>query len=103
MILLPSFHNSKGRVDLIKQYENECSYWRKVLKCAVSVICLLVQRLLAFRGSHQLIGLPWELSGNPRLLSEYDAFLAEHVRRHANKGGGHTSYLSSTVARSWSI
>jgi len=101
MIELTSLCASKGRVDhgLVKQYEDECSYWRKVLKRAVSVICLLAERSLAFRGSDQLIGSPsnGNYLGILELLSQYDTFLAEHIGRHANKGRGHTSYLSSTV------
>ena len=31
------------------------------------------------------------------LIAEYDKFLAEHISLHANKGSGHTNYLSSTV------
>ena len=31
------------------------------------------------------------------LLSQFDTFLAEHIRRYGNKGRGQVSYLSSTI------
>ena len=31
------------------------------------------------------------------LISKYDPFLAEHIRKNVNQGRGHTSYLSSTI------
>ena len=59
----------------------------------------MTERGLALCGSDQNIGSP--NNGNYldclELITEYDAFLSEHIRKHANKGRGHTSYFSSTV------
>ena len=54
---------------------------------------------LAFRGSDQTIGSRnnGNYLGCLELIAEYDAFLSEHIHKHANKGREHTSYLSSTV------
>ncbi|XP_068203876.1 uncharacterized protein [Palaemon carinicauda] len=35
---------------------------------------------------------------NTELLSIYDSFLAAHIKKHANKGSGHTSYLSHVIS-----
>lgn len=31
------------------------------------------------------------------MIAEYDPFLSAHIKKHANKGSGHTNYLSSTI------
>ena len=31
------------------------------------------------------------------LLAQYDDFLKQHIKKHANLGSGHTNYLSSTI------
>ena len=66
MVALTSLRCSKGRVDreLVKQYDDECCYWHNILKRALSVIRLLVERSLPVRGSDQLIGSP--SNRNPR-------------------------------------
>uniref|UniRef100_H2YTB8 TTF-type domain-containing protein n=1 Tax=Ciona savignyi TaxID=51511 RepID=H2YTB8_CIOSA len=63
--------------DLVKQYEGEVQYWQELLRRLVSVVKFLCVRGLAFRGKNELI--------------------AEHISKHANKGRGHASYLSSTI------
>uniref|UniRef100_H2YLB0 HAT C-terminal dimerisation domain-containing protein n=1 Tax=Ciona savignyi TaxID=51511 RepID=H2YLB0_CIOSA len=63
--------------DLVKQYEGEVQYWQELLRRLVSVVKFLCVRGLAFRGNNELI--------------------AEHISKHANKGRGHASYLSSTI------
>lgn len=85
--------------DLVEQYESEIQYWKQVLRRIVSVVQFLCIRGLAFRGKSELIGSSknGNYLGILELLSEYDTFLAAHIRKHANKGRGHTSYLSSTI------
>ena len=70
-----------------------------ILTRIVSVIHFITERGLALRGSDQTIGSlnNGNYLGCLELLSEYDPFLSEHIRKHANKGRGHTSYLSSTI------
>lgn len=65
----------------------------------MSVVQFLCARGLAFRGKDERIGSPsnGNYLGTLELLSRYDTFLAEHIRKYANKGRGHTSYLSSTI------
>ena len=59
----------------------------------------LAERGLAFRGSDETVGSPHNGNylGALELVSKFDPFLAEHINCHANKGKGHTSYLSKTT------
>jgi hypothetical protein len=101
MIALCSRKAATGRVDtgLTQQFETECQYWRMLLHRVVNVVQFLCERGLAFRGRDEIVG----SNGNGNylgileLLSGYDTFLAEHIRKHGNKGRGHTSYSSSTI------
>ena len=70
-----------------------------MLKRVVSVIILIAERGLAFRGDNQLVGsrLNGNFLGILELLAQYDNFLAGHIATHANRGRGHTHYLSSTI------
>ena len=90
-----------GRVDheMAKQATEMQTYWCQVLKRTVSVISFLAERGLAFRGSDETVGSPnnGNYLGLMELLSQYDSFLAQHIQKHANKGTGHTNYLSSTT------
>ena len=90
-----------GRVhdNLVNLNETEKRYWRQLLQRIVSVVQFLCARGLAFRGKNKLINSPsnGNYLGILELLSSYDTFLAEHIRKHANKGRGHTSYLSLTI------
>ena len=65
------------------------------------MVKFLFIRGLALRGKNELIDSPrnGNYLGILELLSEYNAFLAEHTLVHANKGHGHHSYLSSTVCK----
>lgn len=93
---------SGARVDsnLIQQYETECEYWQAVLKRCVDTLKLLCERGLALRGKDEVIGSPHNGNylGILELLSTYDTFLAAHIKKHANKGSGHTSYLSHVIS-----
>lgn len=90
-----------GRVDaaLVKQMESEREYWQSILKRVVETIRFLAERGLAFRGSDETVGSPnnGNYLGILELLSKFDPFLAEHINSYANKGKGHTSYLSKTT------
>ena len=59
----------------------------------MSVITLIAERSLAFRGENETIGSPKNDNylGIVELLAKYDIYT------HANKGSGHTNYLSSTI------
>ncbi|XP_042213159.1 uncharacterized protein LOC121860170 [Homarus americanus] len=54
---------------------------------------------LALRGDDEIIGSPHNGNylGLLELLAEYDDFLRQHIQSHANRGTGHTNYLSSTI------
>ena len=101
IITLTARKHVSGRIDkgLIQQYESECEYWRALLTRIVSVLRFITERGLALRGSDETICSPNNVNylGCLELIAEYDVFLSEHIRKHANKGRGHTSYLSSTV------
>ncbi|MEL7308383.1 MAG: DUF4371 domain-containing protein, partial [Pseudomonadota bacterium] len=74
-------------------------YWRSVLRRLVSVLKFACERGLALRGDDENIGSPHNGNylGLLELLSEYDDFLKQHIRKLANCGSGHTNYLSSTI------
>ncbi|XP_076812876.1 zinc finger MYM-type protein 1-like [Clavelina lepadiformis] len=57
------------------------------------------KRGLAIRGADEIIGSPHNGNylGIIELLAEYDTLLASHIRKYANCGKGHISYLSSTI------
>ena len=65
----------------------------------LSVLWFITERDLALCVSHQTIGSPknGNYLGGLELIAEYDAFLSENIRKYANKGRGHTSYLSYTA------
>ena len=101
VISLASRSNVLGRIDRQQQQQVDKSfhYWRNILKRCISVIRLLAERGLAFRGEDELVRS--HSNGNYlgvlELLAEHDTFLAEHIQLHANRGSGHTNYLSSTI------
>ena len=92
----------KHRIDiqLEHQYNQERDYWIKVLDRVVATIKFLAERCLAIRGSNE-DNIGSSSNGNflgiLELIARYDPFLAEHIRKNANQGRGHTSYLSSTT------
>ena len=96
-----------GRIDqqLIEQVYYLTKYWKDVLRRVVSVIKFLGERGLAIRGDNEIIGSPknGNFLGLIELLGEYDTVLAKHIQKHANKGSGHTSYLSSTTAEEFIV
>lgn len=71
-----------------------------MLKRLVSVIRFLASRGLPFCGSNNHIGNAnnGNYLGLLELVSEYDKFLETHNSKYANKGRGHVSYLSTTIA-----
>ena len=85
--------------ELLKQMHEEQEYWRKVLQRIVSVIKFLASRGMAFRGENQTLGS--NQNGNYlgilELLSQYDPFLDEHLKKFCNAGKGTTSYLSANI------
>ena len=95
-----SLKRAIGRIDsaLVQQTETAKAYWRCVLHRIFSV-CFLTKRGLPFRGHDEIIGSPHNGNylGILELLSEYDDFLAQHIRQHGQCGRGNTSYLSSTT------
>lgn len=90
-----------ARVDsqLVSRIETEQKYWRTLLERITSVIQFLAERGLAFRGSDETIGSPHNGNylGLLELIAKFDIFLAQHINTYANKGKGHTSYLSKTT------
>jgi hypothetical protein len=85
--------------DMIKQLVDVENYWREVLKRIVSVITFICERGLALRGDNENIGSSsnGNYLGILELIAEYDDFLKHHILKHANRGSGHTNYLSSTI------
>lgn len=85
--------------ELIQQCKDEESYWRQVLKRVVEVTRFLSERGLSFRGSEETFGSPrnGNYLGILELLSKFDPFLAEHIKKYGNKGKETTSYLSNTI------
>jgi len=94
-------HKQTGRIDseLMRQFQQEQTYWQQVLERLVAVIKYLATRGLAFRGQNELIGS--QLNGNYlgalELLSKFDPFLAVHMEKYGNRGKGNPSYLSANI------
>ena len=86
-------------MQLTDQFESERMYWQKVLERIVTVITFLCECGLPLRGKDEIVGS--KCNGNylgvMEVLASYDPFLSEHIKKYANKGKGHTSYLSSTI------
>ena len=85
--------------ELLDQFRDEASYWREVLRRIVAVIMFLSERGLAFRGDNEILGSVHNGNylGILELLSKFDPFQDEHLKKYGNKGRGTTSYLSSTI------
>lgn len=90
-----------GRVDieLLSQHQKEVDYWRNVLKRIVAVVKFLASRGLPFRGDNEILGSPnnGNYLGCVELLSEFDPFLADHLKKFGNPGKGNISYLSANI------
>ena len=101
MIQLLQLSDAGCRVDteLVKQTNAERDYWRAVLERIVETIRYLSERGLPFCGSNEIIGSPrnGNYLGTLELLAIFDPFLAQHIKRNANKGRSYTSYLSKTM------
>lgn len=87
-------------LQLVKGINDESNYWKSILKRIFSVIQFITSRGLPFRGSSNYIGNSsnGNYLGLLELISQYDELLRTHFKIHANKGRGHVSYLSSTIA-----
>ena len=98
--LLVQRGNVLGRIDLDnRNIRKKLQLLANILKRRVSLTRLNAERRLAFRGADKIVGSPTNgnFLGILELIAEYDKFLAKHISLHANKGSGHTNYLSSTV------
>ena len=98
--------NEESRIDkeLVRQYNQEVTYWREVLQRLVEVIKFLAERGLSFFGDNEKIGSPsnGNYLGLLELLAKFDPFLAQHmgkqqVMQQDGKGKRCVSYLSSTI------
>ncbi|KAL7400230.1 hypothetical protein ABVT39_008832 [Epinephelus coioides] len=101
MLTLMQRMSGTGAIDsaLRKQTSDAREYWRGVLRRVVAVIKFLGERGLAFRGNDELLGSPHNGNylGILELISQFDPFLAEHIKTYGQKGRGSVSYLSSTI------
>ena len=84
---------------LRKQTSDAREYWRDVLQCVVAVIKFLGEKGLVFRGNDELLGSPHNGNylGILELISQFDPFLAEHIKTYGQNGRGSVSCLSSTI------
>ena len=101
MLTLMQRMSGTGAIDsaLRKQTLDAREYWRDVLRRVVAVIKFLGERGLAFRGNDELFGSPHNGNylGILELISQFDPFLAEHIKTYGQRGRGSVSYLSSTI------
>lgn len=90
-----------GQVDeqLHRNMLEQRNYWKNVLARCVATITFLCERGLALRGSDEIVGSRdnGNYLGILELIGQFDPFLSQHIRTHANHGRGHTSYLSKTI------
>ena len=81
---------------LLNEICKEKNYWWEVLRRVTAVICTLIDRNLAFRGSNEKFGA--ESNGNfiglLELIAQFDPFLAEHIKMY---GSGKTNCLWKTT------
>lgn len=87
---------------IIKQYNEEITYWRNVIKYKIRVIetiKFLASRGLPFHGQIEIIesALNGNFLGCIEPISKFDPFMAEHLVRFGQKGRGTSSYLSSSI------
>ena len=83
---------------LVSQIEEQ-KYWSALSERIIKVVKFLAKRGLAFRSGDEKIESPnnGNYLGLLELLTKFDPFMAEHSKAHANKGKGHTLYLSKTI------
>ena len=94
-------HQGIGLIDtdLDLQFNEERKYWHQVLEQTVAVIKFLSARDLPFRGDDEIIGSVHNGNylGTLELLSQFDSFLKEHMRKFSKSGKGSLSYLSANI------
>lgn len=101
--MLSLSHRGKGirtvDVSMATEMETARQYWREVLKRVVAVIKFLGERGLPFRGDSELLGSSHNgnFLGILELISQFDPFLAGHIKKYKQEGQGIVSYLSSTI------
>lgn len=92
--------NVSQRIDcsLVKQHEEETSYWIAVLKRVVAVVKFLSLRGLPFFGNDETVGSRYNgnFLGCLEVVAQFDPFLYGHLERYGNPGKGNVNYLSST-------
>jgi hypothetical protein len=81
------------------QFNKDHQYWKEVLKRIIAVIKFLASRGLPLRGDNQTIRSvrKGNYLGIMELLSQYDPFLCEHIKKYGNAGNGIPSYLSVII------
>ena len=86
-------------IQLESQFLETRDYWKKVLERVIETIIFISERGLAFRGSDEIVGSKdnGNYLGILELVARFDPFLSQHIKKHANQGKGHTSYLSKTI------
>jgi hypothetical protein len=101
MIIYINRKNQTSQIDsaLIIQVKIEQQYWCEVLKRIVAVVKFLATRGLALRGSNQNIGSlqNGNYLGTLELISQFDPFISEHIKKYGNAGKGIPSYLSANI------
>jgi len=86
-------------VKLINQFNNKKMYWIQVLKRIIVVIKFLLSRGLVFREDSEIFSCPKNSNylGCLELLSNFDHFLREHIKKFGNPGKEKVLYMSSTI------
>lgn len=78
---------------LLFKMDSEINYWKNVLTRIVAVVKALSSRGLSFRDDKEIPN-----NGNfmmaLELISEYDPFIAQHIKQFGNQEKDQTSYLS---------
>jgi len=69
------------------------SYWKAVLSRHVTTITFLCESGLALRGNNKIVGSRnnGNYLGILEPIGQFDLFLSQRIRTHANRGRGHTS------------
>lgn len=85
--------------ELEEQTKKEITHFYQVLQRVVAVLKFLCQRGLALRGHEEKWGSPnnGNFMGIIELISEFDPFLKEHLKKCQSSSGRTVSYLSKTT------
>ena len=90
-----------GRIDekLPNTMCEQRNYWKNVISRCVATDAFLCEKGLPLRENNEIIGFGNNDNylGIFELIGQFNPFLSQHISRFANRGCGHSSYLSKII------